>query len=137
MAETITGGCECGAIRYQCAAVPLMAAHCHCRSCQKASGTGHGSHMMVPRAALTVTGEASWHKRVGDSGNVVRRAFCPACGSPVYGETSGFPDVVVLRAGSLDDPEMFRPGARVYAADAPGWDYMDPALRSFAKMPEV
>jgi hypothetical protein len=136
MAELITGGCECGALRYECAAVPLMAAHCHCRSCRKSGGTGHGSHLMVPRAAVTISGEARFYERPADSGSKVRRAFCPTCGSPVYGETSGFPDVLVLRAGSLDDPEQFRPGARVYAAQAPAWDHMDPALRSFPGMPE-
>jgi hypothetical protein len=136
MAEVLTGGCECGALRYECAAVPLMAGHCHCRSCQKASGTGHASHLMVPKAAVRTTGEASWYERPADSGNTVRRAFCPRCGSPVYSESSGFPAVLVLRAGSLDEPERFRPGARVYAADAPGWDHMDPALRSFERMPQ-
>ena len=136
MAEVITGGCECGALRYECSAVPLMAGHCHCRSCQKASGTGHASHLMVPKAAVTISGAASWYERPADSGNMVRRAFCPQCGTPVCGESSGFPDVLMLRAGSLDDPERFRPGARVYAADAPSWDHMDPALRSFEGMPQ-
>lgn len=136
MADTFSGGCECGAIRYRCSAVPLMAGHCHCRSCQRSSGTGHTSHLMVPRAAVTVTGEPAWYARAADSGNTVRRAFCPQCGASLYGETSGFPDILVLRAGSLDDPEVFRPAARLYAADAPAWDHMDPALRSFTKMPE-
>jgi len=136
MSAAFTGGCECGAIRYECDAVPLMAGHCHCRSWQKASGTGHSSHLMVPRAAVRLTGEASFYERPADSGSTVRRAFCPTCGAPVYGESSGFPDMLVLRAGSLDEPDRFRPGARVYAADAPSWDQMDPALPSFAGMPQ-
>ena len=136
MADPITGGCECGALRYECSAVPIMAGHCHCRSCQKASGTGHSSHLMVPRAAVRISGEASFYERPADSGNTVRRAFCPTCGAQVYGESSGFPDTLVLRAGSLDEPDRFRPGARVYAADAPSWDHMDPALPSFAGMPQ-
>ena len=135
MAEAITGGCECGALRYECTAVPLMAGHCHCHSCRKASGTGHGSHLMVPKAAVTISGEASRYERSAESGNTVRRAFCPQCGSPVWSQSSGYPEVLVLRAGSLDDPERFRPGARVYAAHAPSWDHMDPALPSFAGMP--
>jgi hypothetical protein len=136
VADPITGGCECGALRYECSAVPIMAGHCHCRSCQKASGTGHSSHLMVPRAAVRISGEASFYERPADSGNTVRRAFCPTCGVQVYGESSGFPDMLVLRAGSLDEPDRFRPDARVYAADAPSWDHMDPALPSFAGMPQ-
>ena len=136
MSAALTGGCECGAIRYACSAAPLMAGHCHCRSCQKQSGTGHASHLMVPKAAITITGEATFYERSADSGNTVRRGFCPRCGSPVWGVSSGFPEILVLRAGSLDDPERFRPGAIVYAASAPGWDHMDPALPSFPRMPE-
>lgn len=136
MSALMTGGCECGALRYQCSAVPLMAGHCHCRSCRKSSGTGHGSHLMVARAAVAITGAASVYERAADSGHKVRRSFCPTCGVAVHSEDSGFPDIVVLRAGTLDDPELYRPGARIYAAEAPSWDHMDPALRSFAGMPE-
>jgi hypothetical protein len=91
---------------------------------------------MVPKAAISISGAASWYERPADSGNTVRRAFCPHCGTPVCGESSGFPDVLMLRAGNLDDPERFRPGARVYAADAPSWDHMDPGLPSFEGMPQ-
>ena len=136
MSGLLTGGCECGAIRYECSAEPIMAGHCHCRSCQQASGTGHASHIMVPRAALRITGDARFYERTADSGNTVRRAFCPNCGAPVCSESSGWPDMMTLRAGSLDDPELFRPGMIVYAARAPSWDRMDPELPSFPKMPE-
>ena len=90
---------------------------------------------MVPKAAVAISGEAARHERPADSGNTVRRAFCPRCGCPVWSESSGYPELLVLRAGSLDDPERFRPGARVYAAAAPSWDHLDPALPSFAGMP--
>jgi hypothetical protein len=136
MSAVLTGGCECGAIRYECSAEPIMAGHCHCRSCQNASGTGHASHLMVPRAAMTITGDLRLHERAADSGNRVRRGFCPNCGASVYGESSGWPDVLTLLAGSLDDPELFRPGMIVYADAAPSWDRMDPALPSYARMPE-
>ena len=136
MSTVLSGGCECGAIRYECSAEPLMAGHCHCRSCQKASGTGHVSHLMVPKAAVTITGDARLYERAADSGTRVRRGFCPNCGAAVYGESSGWPDVLTLRAGSLDDPERFHPGMIVYAAAAPSWDRMDPALPSYARMPE-
>ena len=136
MSALLTGGCECGAIRYECSAEPIMAGHCHCRSCQQASGTGHASHVMVPKAAVRITGDARFYERSADSGNTVRRAFCPNCGDRVYGESSGWPDTMTLSAGSLDDPELFRPGMIVYAARAPSWERMDPGLPSLPKMPE-
>ena len=57
-------------------------------------------------------------------------------GAVIYGESSGWPDVLTLWAGSLDDPELFRPGMIVYAGDAPSLDRMDPALPSHARMSE-
>jgi hypothetical protein len=136
MSAVLTGGCECGAIRYECSAEPIMAGHCHCRSCGKAGGIGHASHLMGPKAAMTIKGDARFYERAAESGNRVRRGFCPICGAVIYGESSGWPDVLTLLAGSLNDPELFRPGMIVYAGDASSWDRMDPVLPSHARMPE-
>jgi hypothetical protein len=127
-----TGACECGAIRYERSAEPIMAAHCHCRSCQKASNAGHGSHLRVPKAAV----RGPLLRAHGRQCNRVRRRFCPNCGAPVYAENAGRPDTLMLRAGSLDDPELFRPAMIVYAEGAPSWDHLDPALPSVPRMPE-
>jgi hypothetical protein len=136
MSTVLTGGCECGAIRYECSAAPIMAGHCHCRSCRKASGAGHASHVMVPKAAMTIAGDARFYERTADSGNTVRRGFRPNCGAPDYAESSGWPDMLTLWAGSLDDPALFRPAMIVYADDAPSWDRIDPALPSYPSTPE-
>lgn len=135
MSPVLTGGCECGAIRYERSADPIMAGHCHCGSCRRASGTGHVTHLMVPKAAITNTCDAAVYERSADSGNRMRRGFCPSCGGAVYGESSGWPEMLTLRAGSLDDPELFRPGMIVYADAAPIWDRMDPALPRIPTMP--
>lgn len=129
------GGCLCGAVRYSCTADPVMAGHCHCVDCRRSSGSGHSSHLMVPKAAVTLTGEITEYAAPADSGNMVTRAFCPRCGAPVYSTNSASPQVMFLRASSLDDPEVFRPQVVVYASRAPSWDVMDDALPSFAKMP--
>ena len=130
-----TGGCLCGAVSYACSAEPMIAAHCHCIDCRKASGTGHGSHMAVPKAALTVTGEVKIFDAPADSGNIVGRAFCPNCGCAIYSVNSGIADLIFLPASSLDDPEIFEPQMVVYASRAPSWDHVDPALPSFETMP--
>ena len=135
MSAPLTGGCECGAIRYECTAEPIMGGHCHCRSCRSSSGTGHSSHLMVPKAAVTISGDLTFYERAADSGNAIRRAFCPNCGTPLYGASSGWPDMLTLRAGSLDDPELFHPAMIVYAEAAPSWDHMDPALPRSPRMP--
>jgi hypothetical protein len=129
------GGCLCGDVRYSCSAEPAMAGHCHCVDCRRSSGSGHSSHLIVPKAQVTVTGKVTEFASPADSGNMVTRAFCPRCGAPVYSTNSANPGVMFLRASSLDDPEVFRPQMVVYASRAPSWDVMDGALPSFAKMP--
>ena len=131
---TITGGCLCGAVRYE-AAEELFSGHCFCDDCRRSSSTAHGSHMGVARAAFSVTGEVRFFDKPADSGNIVSRGFCPTCGSPVYSLNSGFPDTVFLRASSLDDMAQFHPQMSVYASRAPAWDQPDASLPQFAEMP--
>jgi len=135
MSKTISGGCLCGAVRYETAAEPMVAGHCQCLDCRKSSGSGHCSHLGVPEAGLTVTGALTGYDKPADSGNVVTRKFCPACGAAVLSTNSGMAGMVFLRASSLDDPEVFQPQAVVYASRGPSWDTLDPALPSFPEMP--
>jgi hypothetical protein len=135
MTTPITGGCACGAIRYESTAEPLFALHCQCRACQQFSGTGHLSILIVPKAAVTLTGAPTFYETVGDSGEKVDRGFCPRCGSPVIGRYTAFPDSIGLAAGCLDDPARFQPSVVLYSDSAQAWDVMDPSLRAFKKMP--
>lgn len=137
MAVLFSGGCACGAIRYDCSSEPVVAGHCHCRACQRDSGTGHGSHMMVPNEALKLTGRPRYHDSKADSGNTVSRGFCPICGSPVVSRNSGYPDALFLRAASLDDPRWFKPAMVVFTSGAPAWDYIDPGLPGFPENADV
>ena len=114
------------------AAEPVAAGHCHCEDCRRTSGTGHGSHLAVPAAGFTITGEVRFFEKPADSGNVVARGFCPTCGSAVYSLNSGYEDLVFPRASSLDDPEVF-----VEALSANGFDgaallegTQDPAVKA-------
>ncbi|WP_271274210.1 GFA family protein [Aliamphritea hakodatensis] len=134
---TLTGECLCGEIRYECTREPVMAGHCQCRDCQKISGTGHISSIALPKGSLDIQGTLSFHDKKAASGNIVRRGFCPGCGCHIYAENSGFPQLEFIRAGSLHDPEAFKPGMVVYAGSAASWDYIDPELPAFEAMPEM
>jgi hypothetical protein len=137
MTTPYTGGCACGAIRYQARAEPAFQNHCQCRDCQKRSGTGHGSYLTFPsRADVAVTGEARIWRVKGDSGNDKLHAFCGACGTPVYLTFAAMPEPIAVHAASLDEPGRFQPAVVTYAFRGHAWDTMDPALRSFARMPE-
>lgn len=129
------GGCLCGAVRYVCTAAPAMAGHCHCEDCRRSSATGHASHMMVPEAAVTLTGQTKAYERAADSGNLVARHFCPTCGSSLFSRNPSMPGMMFLRASSLDDLEIFAPQMHVYASRAASWDKPAGPLPAFDKMP--
>ncbi|MET3474198.1 GFA family protein [Variovorax atrisoli] len=135
MNPSYTGGCACGAIRYEIPSEPIFQNHCQCLDCQHKSGTGHGSYLSFMRSGVKQTGSAALWDMVGDSGNVKTRAFCPACGSPVYMTYAAMPDVITVHAASLDDPSRFKPQAVTYAVRGYEWDVLDPALTRFEKMP--
>lgn len=129
-AHAYTGGCACGALRYEIAAEPVMAGHCQCRDCQRDSGTGHASHMAFPRAATHLSGEATLWEKAVESGNIVSRAFCPTCGSPVFSTNNGMPEFFF-------DPSRYKPQMVVWAKSGCAWDRTDPALPRFEKMPQM
>jgi Glutathione-dependent formaldehyde-activating enzyme len=108
LSEPYTGGCACGAIRYRISDDPLFQNHCQCRDCQRKSGTGHGSYLTFPsKLNVTLEGEARQWNMVADSGNVKTR----------------------------DDPSRYKPQAVTYRVRGYAWDWLDPALSMFDKMP--
>jgi hypothetical protein len=135
MSLSYKGGCACGALRYEVTAEPMMTNDCQCRQCQRDSGTGHGSYLTFPRAAVTISGEAGSWDFVGDGGTVKSRAFCPTCGTPVYILFPYIPDIFVVRAGTLDDPGRYKPQMVFWTAAAQAWDLVDPDVPKFEKLP--
>ncbi len=137
MSEPFTGGCLCGAVRYEISAVPMMAGHCHCRACQRAGGGANASAFCVPEDAIKVTGEVRFFDVPTDSGNISSRGFCPTCGSPVISKSTGFQGLSIVKAGSLDDPGLFKPTMDIFTDSAQPWDHMDPDLPKFPGMPPM
>lgn len=138
MSKTYTGGCACGAIRYEISAAPLVMNDCQCRDCQRTSGTGHGSYLTYARRAdVKLTGQATHWDVIADSGNVKTRGFCPACGSPVYLTFATMPDLFTIHAASLDDPGRYEPQMVTYGSRGHAWDQLDPAIVKFDRMPEA
>ena len=131
---SIAGECLCGSVKYQCDE-EAGGGHCHCVDCRKTSGTGHGSHMIVPETGFSLTGELKFFDKPADSGNIVSRGFCPNCGSAIYSTNSSMPGLVFVRASSLNNMEDFKPMMVVYTDRAASWDHMDRSLPQFATMP--
>jgi hypothetical protein len=135
MSKPYTGGCACGAIRYEVSAEPAVQGDCQCRQCQRQTGTGHGSYLTFVGAPVKVQGEATSWNVTGEGGTVKSCAFCPTCGSPVYLTFPAMPDIFIARAASLDEPARYKPQMLFWSAAAQPWDRVDPALTAFDKMP--
>ncbi|MBS0283131.1 MAG: GFA family protein, partial [Proteobacteria bacterium] len=102
---TITGGCRCGACRYELAldALPPVYA-CHCHICQRASGSAFSVQALVPEASLTVTGPIVVHEIATEDRISIQR-FCGTCHARVYNTNTRRPGIAVVRAGTLDRSE--------------------------------
>ena len=130
-----TGRCLCGAVTFTLAAPPLATGQCHCKDCQRASGTGHMSIARFKRSDVAISGETARFASMADSGNTNTRHFCPKCGSRLFGENSAAPDVMVVSVGCVDDNNWFVPGRVVYAKDRPRWDVTTTEVPNFDRMP--
>lgn len=137
MTAPYTGGCACGAIRYEITSDPLAQVHCQCRECQRVSGTGHGSYLVfASRSGLTLTGTPREWRVAGDSGNLKAHGFCAECGCPVTVGFDAAPDMFAVHPASLDDPARFEPGLVTYTKSGHDWDRMDPGLAWCERGPE-
>lgn len=130
-----SGGCLCGAVRYQCSVEPGMAGLCHCEDCRRSSGAGHSAHLGVAESGVQMTGEMKGYARPADSGNVVTRHFCTNCGAPIYSRNAAMPGMIFLRASSLDDLEVFKPQMHVFVSRAATWDQPRAGVPAFDRMP--
>src|SRR5712671_194654 len=135
MQVPFSGGCACGAIRYECTAEPAFSWNCHCRDCQRASGSAFCPVLYVPKVALTISGKSTYYDVRAESGNLVSRGFCLECGSPVFIQAELVPNLQGLWASSLDDPSQFQPSVQVWCGSAQPWDSLHPTLPKTAKAP--
>jgi len=121
-----TGGCACGAVRYESTAEPVIMLHCHCRDCQRSSGGPFSSYAVVPKEAFKLLqGSLRFHATPSDMGGKTHRGYCPECGSPIEVKPDAAPQIVAISTASPD----------VWTCDAHSWDQMNPALPKFEKYP--
>ena len=111
--KPFSGGCACGAVRYESTAEPVMMLHCHCRDCQQSSGGPFSSFVIVPTEAFKLLqGSLRFHASPSQMGGKTHRGFCPECGSPIQSKPDLVPHVVAIRTASLDDPELVQLASR-------------------------
>jgi hypothetical protein len=122
----LKGGCACGAVRYEIAAPPLAIYACHCTDCQRRTGTAFALNMPVRTSSLRiVAGAPKGWRSASSNGATATSWFCGDCGGRIYGERDGRPDIMVIRAGTLDDTSWVRPAAHFFVRSAQPWERFD------------
>ena len=118
----LTGGCNCGAVRYEVTEPLVRASYCHCKRCQRRSGAGASPQAHpAPGAFRIVAGEdrlRMWKPPEGDG----EKWFCGECGSAMFGRNPSHPESVGIRMGTFDHDPGIRPTARQFVAYAAPWE---------------
>ncbi len=131
----ITGGCICKAVRYSVSAPPVGSRQCWCRDCQYLGAGSSTVNTIFNASDVTITGDLRVFVSLADSGNTMTRGFCPTCGTPVTSASSARPQFLILRAGTLDHPDIATPAMNIWTDSAPPWAHLDPDVPSTPAQP--
>ena len=109
-----------------------MMFNCHCRDCQRTTGSAFTPVVYVPAKAFKITkGSPRYYSTTSEMAGHNKRGFCPECGSQLFGGASETGQGIA--ASSLDDPSWHRPTMDIFTSSAQPWDHMDPALPKYPK----
>lgn len=137
MNAPFSGGCICGAIRYECSMAPLAMLNCHCRDCQQSSGAPFASGVVVTVKSLKVTGAPQTYSVRASSGALTTRSFCSNCGSPLFTTGEAMPDFTSIRFSTFDDASGFVPALDIWTASAAPWVCLNEELPHFPQSPST
>jgi hypothetical protein len=128
------GGCQCGRVRYRITAQPLMLAVCHCKECQRQSGSAFGMSLIVPQEGVAIEGTLKMFERSSESGRPLKCFFCPECGTRIYHQPS-FAPVFNIRAGTLDDTSGLEPKMHAWTSSKQLWTPIPEGVPTHPKQP--
>jgi hypothetical protein len=120
MADHGTGGCACGAVRYELRSPPFDAGWCHCRTCQLNSGAPAMAFATVPVADFAFTAGEE-RVRSFKSSEFGRRHYCGDCGTPLMVKVDHQPDTLDFSIATLDDPDAVPPGFHIFYGSKVAW----------------
>lgn len=129
----LTGGCHCGAIRYEASGTPVTHALCHCRDCRRHAGAPLvGWAMFAAHTVKTLRGTP----KVYESSEHGRRHFCPDCGTGLfYTKNHVLPDLIDVQSATLDDPDAVPAHAHIQVAERIKWMEVAHTLPAFERYP--
>ncbi|HVN45995.1 MAG TPA: GFA family protein [Steroidobacteraceae bacterium] len=132
---TAEGGCTCGAVRFRLADRPLIVHCCHCRWCQRETGSAFVLNALIESARLQVTaGQAELVMTPSNSGKGQTIARCPTCRIALWSHYAGLGDrMSFVRVGTLDEPDRFPPDVHIYTQSKQPWVVLPPGARAFGE----
>ena len=138
MTEYRTGGCQCGAVRYEIEENGILTLYCcHCRECQRQAASGFGMSMIVRRSAFRlVEGSLAGWQRPTDRGTLSRAWFCPSCGVRIDHDHGGDSPEISVKAGSLDHTGDLSPVGHIWMKRAQPWVPIRPGLLVYDGQPD-
>lgn len=121
--STREGGCLCGRVRYRVPQQPMATVICHCRNCQKQSGSALSVVTVFARDSLQLNGDLTVFEDKGTSGQTVFRQFCGTCGSPVLTDTERAREqgVIFIKGGTFDEVDDLVPTTHYWAKRRHPW----------------
>jgi len=130
--DNLQGGCACGRIRYRLTARPMFVHCCHCRDCQRQTGTAFVINGLIETGRVEVEGEPQPISVPTDSGKPHRIFRCPHCQTAVWSEYGGLERLRFVRAGTLDEPSMVSPDVHIYTRSKLPWVTLPADVPRFA-----
>lgn len=135
--ELQSGGCLCKKITYTFdRAYVISAHHCHCTDCQKSTGSGKATILLIPNESLQINGELKYYTITGSAGSNVSRGFCAECGSPLISFVRENPDIKFIKAGSIDDSTWINADSNFWSSAAKSWSPVDETIHTFTHNPD-
>jgi hypothetical protein len=132
MTEQMEGGCACGALRYRLESRPMFVNCCHCRDCQRQTGSAFVINALIETDRVTVLrGAPAPFSMPTDSGRPHRIDRCPSCAAAVWSEYGGMVSLRFVRVATLDDPTWVAPNAHIYVRSKLPWVKLPEDVPSF------
>ena len=131
-----SGGCSCGAVRYETEGDPVRVMTCHCKQCQRRTGSAFGIGCYFPKQKVNILqGDLKTFERSSDAGRWFKSQFCTECGSTVLWHLEIQPDAVAIAGGSFDDIDWIEPQLHFWSVKAHNWIQIPKDVKVFQEQP--
>jgi hypothetical protein len=132
MTSTFTGGCACGALRYRMQSAPMFVHCCHCKDCQRQTGSAFVLNALIEADRVDLlSGDPLPSAMPTDSGKPHTVSRCPLCGTAVWSEYGGVAALRFVRVGTLDEPAALPPDVHIYTRSKLPWITLPDGVPAF------